>query len=92
MKENFKFKETLYTKEDCILLNNFEDVTDKILVLNPNKLNKEYRTPENQLWIANSGFGTKNYTTGTAIYSTAIVDDEQARWERYDFLGVLKDN
>ena len=90
MDKNFKFKKTLYTEEDCLPLDNFKDVTNKILVLRPSSLKEQYRIPENQLWIANSGFGTKNYTTGTAIYSTAIADGEQTRWERYDFMGVLK--
>lgn len=88
--KEFKFKDTLYTKEDCEPLNNFEDVTGKILVLDPNVLDNKYRIPKNQLWKATSGFGTKSYTMGTIIYSECISDGEKTRWERYNFIGVLK--
>ncbi len=33
------------------------DYTGKVLVLSPNTLKEEYWSPENQLWLAQSGFG-----------------------------------
>ena len=33
------------------------DYTGKVLVLSPNTLKEEYWSPENQLWLAESGFG-----------------------------------
>ena len=53
------------------------DYTGKVLVLSPNTLKEEYWSPENQLWLAEIG--------------TCLGDGEQTRWNRNDFVGVLKD-
>lgn len=62
----------------------------KVVVLAATRLGPDFRKPEFQLWRADSGFGCSPNTTGTAVYSTCIEDGEEARWERFDFLGILK--
>lgn len=84
-------REKMYTRADVVDLGEFEDVTGKVVVLSEKNLFKEYRKPEFQLWRATGGFGTKNFTMGRALFATCLVDGENARFDRYDFIGVLKD-
>ena len=67
------------------------DYTGKVLLLSPNTLKEEYWSPENQLWLAESGFGCSPTARGRSILCTCLGDGEQTRWNRNDFVGVLKD-
>ena len=67
------------------------DYTGKVLVLSPNTLKEEYWSSENQLWLAQSGFGCSPTARGRSILCTCLGDGEQTRWNRNDFVGVLKD-
>ena len=67
------------------------DYAGKVLVLSPNTLKEEYWSPENQLWLAQSGFGCSPTARGRSILCTCLGDGEQTRWNRNDFVGVLKD-
>ena len=67
------------------------DYTGKVLVLSPNTLREEYWSPENQLWLAQSGFGCSPTARGHSILCICLGDGEQTRWNRNDFIGVLKD-
>ena len=65
------------------------DYTGKVLVLAPNTLKEEYWSPENQLWLAQSGFGCSPTARGRSILCTCLGDGEQTRWNRNDFfIGV----
>ena len=66
-----------------------ESLVGKVLVLSPNTLKEEYWNTENQLWLAQGGFGTAANARGRAVYATCLADGEEARWNREDFLGVL---
>ena len=67
------------------------DYTGKVLVLSLNTLKEEYWSPENQLWLAESGFGCNPTARGRSILCACLGDGEQTRWNRNDFIGVLKD-
>lgn len=86
----FNFKETPYTSEDCISLMKITDCTDMILVLDFSALNPQYCESKYQLWRATGGFGTKNYTIGTAVFAKCLYDSDENRWNRNDFIGALK--
>ena len=62
-----------------------------MLVLSANTLKEEYWSPENQLWLAQSGFGCSPTARGRSILCVCLGDGEQTRWNRNDFVGVLKD-
>ena len=63
-----------------------DSLVGKVLVLSPNTLKEE-----NQLWLAQCGFGTAANARGRAVYATCLADGEEARWNREDFLGVLNE-
>lgn len=76
--------------EDCIPKSNETDYENKILVLNPEALIKNCRTAENSLWIAYNGFGCTYGARGQAVYVKSLFSGQECRWERADFLGVVK--
>ena len=82
----------LYGPEHCEP-NSFEslDYEGKVLVLSPDVLRESCWSPENQLWYAHDGFGCSPHAIGRSIRSTCLGDGEQARWNRSDFIGMLRD-
>ena len=67
------------------------DYTGKVLVLSPDTLKESCWTPRDQLWVAEGGFGCSPAARGQAVYATCLGDGEKTRWNRADFIGVLKD-
>ena len=81
----------MFDQKQCEPDSSTMDYTGKVLVLSPNTLKEEYWSPENQLWLAQSGFGCSPTARGRSILCTCLGDGEQTRWNRNDFIGVLKD-
>jgi len=65
-----------------------KDYTNQLLVLKPSMLAPWAKEPENQLWIAENGFGVSPDASGRAVYATCLYDGEKARWNRQDFIGI----
>lgn len=66
------------------------DYDGKVLVLNPDTLKESCWSQENQLWYAHDGFGCRPHAIGRAVRCTCLGDGETTRWNRVDFVGVLK--
>ena len=81
----------LFTKKHIIPESDCQDYTDKLLIIRANWLKPEYRTPENQLFLAQCGFGCDPSKMGRAVVGTFIADGEEARMERGDFIGIIAD-
>ncbi len=76
--------------DDCITGSDRDDYENNILVLNPEALISNCRTAENSLWVAYNGFGCTYGARGQAVYAKNLFDGREARWERADFLGIVK--
>lgn len=68
-----------------------QELAGKVLVMSPFTLKESYWAPENQLWLATGGFGCSPTASGRAVYATCLGDEEHVRWNREDFIGILKD-
>lgn len=66
------------------------DYSGRIVVINPHVLKDEYKTPENQLFLATGGFGCHPNGRGRKIYGQYVKDGEQTFYQREDIIGVLK--
>jgi hypothetical protein len=82
-------RKALYTIAECDPISG-QNLEGKILVLRDSELYGEYKKPQFQLWKATSGFGCNPHSNGTCIYSTCCADGTSTRFERYDFIGILK--
>lgn len=66
-----------------------QDYTGKLLILRDTSLSEEYRTPENQLFLAESGFGCSPDKSGRKVYGRFLSDGEKAQFYREDFVGII---
>ena len=62
-----------------------------VLILSPDSLKECYWEPKNQLWLAEGGFGCSPNAAGRAVYATCLGDGEHTRWDRSDFVGVIRE-
>lgn len=81
----------LYDHTHCEPNSKDIDYEGKVLVLSPDCLKQSCWSQQNQLWLATAGFGCNPNSSGRAVYATCLGDGEETRWERHDFIGVLKE-
>lgn len=79
----------LYDKSHCVPSTEL-DFTNKIMVLNPMGIKDEYKKPEYQLFLAQSGFGCTPTARGRQVFGIFLYDGEQTHFERSRFIGALK--
>ena len=67
------------------------DYEGKVLVLKGDVLKDQYKTPENQLFLAEGGFGCRPDSRGRKVFGKFLKDGEDTHFYREDFAGILKD-
>lgn len=67
------------------------DYEGKVLVLSPDTLRESCWQQENQLWLAHDGFGCRPHAIGRSVRCSCLGDGEETRWNRSEFIGVLKE-
>lgn len=91
---NLKGRTEYFTLADTIENSSWQgDYEKQVIVFAPSVMDEfkeEYRNPENQLFYAFGGFGTKTYTIGNAVMGRFLSDGEECRRNRGDFIGILK--
>jgi len=82
---------TLMNETDVVTESYLENYTNQYLVLKPEALSAEYRSAKYQLFHATGGFGCDPSKMGTAVFGTFCADGENARMERFHFMGIATD-
>lgn len=67
------------------------DFENKVCVLRPDSLRDEFKTPQDQLFLATSGFGCDPTKIGRSVSGYFLADGEFATFQRTDFYGVIDD-
>ena len=67
------------------------DYQGRVLILDARVIKESYWTPQSQLWLAHDGFGCSPQARGRSIRATCLGDGEMTRWNRADFIGVIKE-
>ena len=60
-------------------------------MLSPDTLRESCWQPENQLWLAFGGFGCRPHARGRSVFCTCLGDGETTRWNRSEFVGIIRD-
>lgn len=82
----------LFDHTNCISEKDGEiDYRGKVLVLDPKVLKEQSRTPANQLFLAEGGFGCSANSRGRKVFGRFLNDGEKTHFGREDFLGAIKD-
>ncbi len=81
----------LFSEEHIVHSDEPQDYTGKLLVIRDTVLKEEFRTPENQLFLASRGFGCSPDASGRKVYGQFLNDGEKTHFYREEFAGVLAD-
>jgi len=81
---------TPLTQAQCQPIREDMRIDNQVVAIRPERLRPEYRTAVNQLVLAQSGFGTSAYSRGRAVYVLNLYTGEESRWNREDFIGLIK--
>lgn len=81
---------TPLTKADCTPLSYDEDLNDRVVVIRPEVLRREYQMATRQIKLCTGGFGAYPHSRGSACYCVDLYSGKSARFERQDILGTLK--
>ena len=82
----------LFDRSHCCEDSSQMDYEGRVLVLKPEMLKDEYKTPEDQLFYADAGgFGCSPGARGRKVMGQFLKDGERTHYYRQDFIGVLSD-
>ena len=68
-----------------------EDYRRKVVIIRPDTLKDEYKTPENQLFYAEGGNGCRIDSLGTKVFGQHLNDGEKGYYRRAEIVGVISD-
>lgn len=78
------------TRADCTPLSYEDDLHEKIVVIKPEVLRREYQKATHQLKLCKGGFGASPHSRGSACYCIDLYTGKEARFERMDVLGTME--
>ena len=81
----------LFSGEHIMKSDEPQDYKGKLLIIRAEVLKEEFRTPENQLFLAENGFGCSPTASGRKVFGQFLSDGERAEFCRSDFLGIIAD-
>ncbi len=79
----------LFSGEHIVESDEPQDYTGKLVILRDTALKEEYRTPKNQLFLAQNGFGCSPEKVGKKVFGRFLSDGEKGQFYREDFIGKL---
>lgn len=79
------------TSSDCNSIHDYTTLAGKLVVLDAYALYPEFQNSMHQLYLAEGGFGCNPEGTGNAIFAENLFTGEHSRIERYEVLGVIKE-
>lgn len=77
------------TAANCMVIDYGDDLHNKVVVLKPDALRREYRVATHQLLYCTGGFGASPRSRGSACYCVNLYTGETDRYERMDVLGTM---
>lgn len=78
------------SSSDCNSIHDYTTLAGKLVVLDADVLYPEFQNSMNQLYLAVGGFGCNPKGSGNAIFAENLYTGESCRIERYDVIGVIK--
>ena len=77
--------------KDCTPISGDDDLHDKVIVIKPEKLRREYQRANYQLKLCTGGFGASPNSRGNACFCVDLFSGKSSRFERYEVMGTLKE-
>ena len=86
-----KIMNSLFDGSHAVQSNEPQNYKGKLLILRAESLKEEFRTPENQLFLASGGFGCDPNASGRKVFGRFLSDGEETHFYRSDFVGIIAD-
>ena len=87
------YDSTLIGLDGCDKTTWEDDICNKIIVIKPTSLKREFRTPLHQLKVVTGGFGASAKSRSQSIFCKDLFTGKDTRYDRTDVLGTIeKDN
>lgn len=80
---------SIIAKEDYEPVYYEDDLRDKIVVIKPEVLRREYRQGPYQLRFCTGGFGASSKSRGNACFCRDLLTGKTSRFERLDIAGIM---
>lgn len=80
---------SIIAKEDYEPVYYEDDLRDKIVVIKPEILRREYRQGPYQLRLCTGGFGASPKSRGNACFCRDLLTGKTSRFERLDIAGIM---
>lgn len=80
------------TARDCNVIDYTDDLHNKVVILKPDALRREYRVATHQILFCTGGFGASPRSRGSACYCVNLYTGETDRYERRDILGTISED
>ena len=80
---------SIIAKEDYGPVYYEDDLRDKIVVIKPEVLRREYRQGPYQLRLCTGGFGASSKSRGNACFCRDLLTGKTSRFERLDIAGIM---
>lgn len=77
---------------ECTPRASTDDLHDRIVVIRPEVLRREYRKCTHQLKVCTGGFGASPNSRGSACFCVDIYSGKTSRFERYEILGTMTED
>ena len=79
-------------KEDGYIPVSYEDdLHNRVIVIKPEVLKREYQRATKQYRLCTGGFGASPNSRGSAWFCTNLYDGHEGRFERQDVLGIVNE-
>lgn len=84
------FQVEVIAADKCYLLEHDQNIEGKVVAVKAEALRREYQRGDRQLILVTGGFGAQGCASGNAVYCYQLYNGKNARYERYDILGEIK--
>ncbi len=76
--------------DGCKLVTHDDSLEGKCVIIKPDVLRREYRTPAHQLKLVTGGFGASPNSRGTAVFCDDLFNGKPGRFDRRDILAIIE--
>lgn len=83
--------DSMFDRRHAVQSKEPQNYRDRLLIIKAESLREEFRTPENQLFLAKGGFGCDPAASGRKVFGSFLSDGEQTHFYRSDFVGIIAD-
>lgn len=83
---------SIYTAANCHTISYDDNLNNKVVVIKPEVLRREYQMGPCQLKLCTGGFGASPHSRGSACFCIDLRNGVSTRFERRDILGTIERN